>query len=206
MKKHNIIILLLTLAMATTACVKLGGKPIDKKFYRISPTRAELPLPPQSDIVLKVRRMSISDLYNSRELIYQMADGRIESDYYNMYFVAPGNMLTTELRKWLAASGQFSNIIEPGSMVVPTLTLEGTINALYGDYSGETSAAVVTIQFFIVDESTPDNEIVFSKDYTRREPLAEPDPQALVKAMTQAVQKIYTELEQDLADAGLNDR
>ncbi len=107
--------------------------------------------------------MSTSDLYNSRELIYQMADGRIESDFYNMYFVAPGNMLTSELRKWLGASGQFSHIIEPGSMVVPTYTLEGTVNALYGDYSGETPAAVVKLQIFIVDESTAENDIVFPR-------------------------------------------
>ncbi|WP_319472047.1 ABC-type transport auxiliary lipoprotein family protein [uncultured Pseudodesulfovibrio sp.] len=206
MKKVQLIIFMLTVALAATACVKLGGKPIDKKFYRISPVRDETATPPASDIVLKVRRMSTSDLYNSRELIYQMADGRIESDFYNMYFVAPGNMLTSELRKWLSASGQFSNIIEPGSMVVPTYTLEGTVNALYGDYSGETPAAVVKLQIFIVDESTAENDIVFSKDYSRREPLAEPDPQALVIAMTKAVQDIYSELEHDLAHAGLKDK
>ncbi len=155
-------------------------------------------------MILKIRRMSVSDLYNTRELVYQMDGGRIESDFYNMFFVTPGNMLTTELRTWLGASNRFKNIIEPGSMVVPSLTLEGAINALYGDYANGQPAAVVSLQFFLVDESTPTNDIVFSKDYNQRIPLTKADPQELVKAMTLAVQAIFTQLEQDMATVPMN--
>lgn len=198
MKRAYALILLLALALAAMACVKLGGKPLDKTFYRIHPARTA-PAHAPSDVVLKLRRMTVSDLYNTRELVYQMADGRVESDFYNMFFVTPGNMLTMELRSWLQASNLFANIIEPGSMVIPTLTLEGTVNSLYGDYSSGSPAAVVAMQFFVVDESTRNNEIVFSKDYRKRVPLAQPDPAALVQAMTQATQAVFTELEQDLA-------
>jgi len=203
MRKHHIIISILALALIATSCVKLGGKPVDKKFYRITPVRSGEPTPDQSDIVLKVRRLAVSDLYNTRELVYQMDGGRIESDFYNMYFVPPSNMLTTELRKWLTASGQFSNIIEPGSMVIPDLTLEGVINSLYGDYSAGEPVAVVSMQFFLVDESTSENVIVFSRNYEQRVPLTEPDPQALVRAMTTGVQTIFTQLEQELASEPL---
>jgi len=198
MKRAYPLIIILALALAATACVKLGGKPLDKTFYRIHPVRSGEARTP-SGVILKLRRMTISDLYNTRELVYQMADGRVESDFYNMFFVTPGNMLTTELRTWLQASNLFANVIEPGSMVIPTLTLESTVNSLYGDYSSGSPAAVVAMQFFLVDESTANNDIVFSKDYRRRVPLAQPDPAALVQAMTQATQAIFTELEQDLA-------
>jgi cholesterol transport system auxiliary component len=122
-----------------------------------------------------------------------------------MFFVNPGSMLTTELRRWLRESGQFSHIIEPGSMVVPTLTLEGTVNALYGDYSGDQPAAVVEMQFFVVDESTADNAIVFSGSYAERVPVADAAPETLVKAMTQGVERVYASLETDLAAAPLKD-
>ena len=199
MKRIHAIILVLALVLAASACVKLGGKPLDKTYFRIAPVRTAEPRAAPGDVVLKVRRTTVSDLYNTRELVYQMDGGRIESDFYNMFFVTPGNMLTTELRKWLAASNRFRNIIEPGSMVVPDLTLESAVNAMYGDYTGGKPAAVVNMQFFLVDESTPTNDIVFSKTYRQRIPLAQPDPQELVKAMTLAVQTIFTELEQDLA-------
>lgn len=199
MKRILPLILLLALALAASACVKLGGKPMDKTFYRIHPVRTA-PARADSGVILKMRRMTVSDLYNTRELVYQMTDGRIESDFYNLFFVAPGNMLTSELRSWLDASRLFRDIIEPGSMVIPGLTLEGTVNALYGDYASGSPAAVVALQFFLVDESTPTNDIVFSKDYRRRIALSQPDPAALVKAMTEAVQSIFTELESDLAE------
>jgi len=198
MKRILPLILILALALAAAACVKLGGKPMDKTFYRIHPVRSGAERA-NSGVILKLRRMSVSDLYNTRELVYQMTGGRIESDFYNMYFVAPGNMLTSELRTWLDASRLFKDIIEPGSMVIPGLTLEGTVNALYGDYSTGSPAAVVALQFFLVDESTPTNDIIFSKDYRRRMELAQPDPTALVQAMTEAAQSIFTELENDLA-------
>lgn len=203
MKRYTTILCLLLVAAMAVSCVKLGGKPLDKKYYRITPVRAGEPHPPASDIVLKVRRMTVSQLYNTRELVYQIDAERIESDFYNMFFVQPGDMLTTELRKWLAATGQFAHIVKPGSMVVPTLTLEGVVNSLYGDYSAEEPAAVVAMQFFLVDENTATNEIVFSKDYTKRVPLSEPDPGKLVEAMNQGVQAIFTQLEKDMGNADI---
>ena len=147
--------------------------------------------------------LSISDLYNTRELVYREAGGRIDSDFYNMFFVTPDNMITTELRSWLGASNLFAHIIEPGSMVVPNLTLEGVLNSLYGDYSTDAPVAVVEMQFFIVDESTQDNSIVFSNTYIQRIPMSQADPQQLVQAMTKGVQTIFTDLEKDLATAPL---
>jgi cholesterol transport system auxiliary component len=205
MKRHLILIALLVTALAASACVKLGGKPLEKRYYQISPARTAQKADAPRDIILLVRRLSVSDLYNTRELVYRGAEERVDSDFYNTFFVTPGSMLTTELRRWLHESGLFSHIIEPGSMVVPTLTLEGTVNALYGDYSGEQAAAVVEMQFFVVDESTADNAIVFSGSYAQRVPVANADPQTLVKGLTQGVESIYASLETDLAAAPLKD-
>jgi cholesterol transport system auxiliary component len=205
MKRQHILIALLVTALAASACVKLGGKPLEKRYYQISPARTAQKAAAPKDIILMVRRLSVSDLYNTRELVYRTDGERIDSDFYNMFFVTPSSMLTTELRRWLDESGLFTHVIEPGSMAVPGLTLEGMVNALYGDYSGDRPAAVVEMQFFVVDESTADNAIVFSGSYTQRMPVADADPQTLVKAMTQGVERIYASLETDLAAAPLKD-
>jgi cholesterol transport system auxiliary component len=199
MKKPLIVLLIVAMALVGTACVKLGGKPLDKRYYRIAPVRQTSQPRPAQGISLMVRRLGVSELYNSREIVYQMADGRMESDFYNLYFVNPASMLSSELRTWLDASGAFPHVIAPGSMVVPTLTLEGTVSALYGDYSTTPPVAVVDMQFFLVDESSSDNTIIFSKNYSQRVPLDQPDPQETVRAMTQGVQTIFTRLEADLA-------
>ena len=203
MKRYTIPCLILAITLMATACVKLGGKPLDKRYYQITPELTERQSNTEYDFILKVRRFSISNLYNTRELVYRGREGRIESDFYNMFFVPPADMLTTELRKWLRNSNLFAHIIEPGSMVVPGLTLEGVVNSLYGDYSLDTPAAVVEMQFFVVDESSANNEIVFSRTYAERIPMPEPTAQALVNAMTSGVQTIYANLETDLGNAGL---
>ncbi|WP_319583799.1 ABC-type transport auxiliary lipoprotein family protein [uncultured Pseudodesulfovibrio sp.] len=205
MKRYHLLLALLVTALAASACVKLGGKPLEKRYYQISPARTAQKADAPRDVILLVRRLSVSDLYSTRELVYRGAEGNVDSDFYNMYFVTPGSMLTTELRRWLSESGLFTHVIEPGSMVVPTLTLEGTVNALYGDYSTEQPAAVVEMQFFVVDESTADNAIVFSRSYTERVPLADAAPQNLIKGLTQGVEHIYANLETDLAAAPLKD-
>lgn len=201
MIKKTTIPYLLVLLMLSAGCVKLGGEPLDKHFFRLIPERSAENPHTKRDLILKVRRLSISEIYNTRELVYQLDNGRVESDFYNMFFVSPRSMLTTELRSWLKEADIFANIIEPGSMIIPGLTLEGVVNSLYGDYATTEPAAVVAMQFFLVDENTPDNRIVFSKNYTQRIPLAEPSPAELVQGMTTGVQRIFEELENDLAQA-----
>jgi len=205
MKRHTLIplILLALAALLAVGCARLSHEPVDKRYYQITPERTAARAAADKGTVLKVRRLSVSDLYSTRELVYRESQGRVESDYYNMFFVTPGDMLTQELRKWLRGSGLFSHVIEPGSMVVPGLTLEGVVNALYGDYTTDAPAAVVEMQFFMVDESTAGNVIVFSADYTQRVPVSEPAPAELVKAMTRGVETIFTNLETDLAKAPL---
>lgn len=200
MKHLRLPIYLLALALLA-GCVNLDKPAADKQYYLISPVRQGEPKPPSGDVILKLRRLTVSDLYSTRELVYQMDGGRMVSDFYNMFFVTPQNNLTSELKNWLAASGLFAHIIEPGSMVVPTLTLEGVVNSLYGDYSAAQPSAVVSMQFFLVDEASPNNDIVFSKGYSQRVPFDSPGPDKLVKAMTLGVQTIFRELEQDLANA-----
>ncbi|WP_316901424.1 ABC-type transport auxiliary lipoprotein family protein [Pseudodesulfovibrio indicus] len=203
MKPYRILILVLAVALAASACVKLGGKPVDKRYYQLSPERAATTVAQPRGETLKVRRLAVSDVYNTRELVYRGPEGSIDSDFYNLFFVTPGNMLTTELRRWLTESGLFTHIVAPGSLIVPGLTLEGMVNALYGDYSGPAPAAVVEMQFFLVDESSAENDIVFSGSYKERVSLDSADPQKLILAMTVAVANIYTNLENDLAVAPL---
>ncbi|MBG0790779.1 MAG: membrane integrity-associated transporter subunit PqiC [Desulfovibrionaceae bacterium] len=202
MKRHILTLLVLT-AILAVGCVKLTHDPIHKRYFQIVPERTEKKAATSKGVILKVRRLSVSAPYETRELIYRECRNRIESDYYNTFFATPGAMLTTGLRKWLRESNLFTHIIEPGSMVVPGLTLEGMVNALYGDYSGDAPFAVVEMQFFVVDENTAMNDVVFSGDYAQRIPMTEPDPAALVQAMTEGVQTIFADLESDLSKADL---
>ena len=51
MKRYHILLLVLTVALTMTACVKLGGKPLDKRYFQITPVRSGEPVATSSDLV-----------------------------------------------------------------------------------------------------------------------------------------------------------
>lgn len=183
---------------ALPGCMKLGATPVDKHYYDIAVTRTGPPTAQASPQVLKLGRLDISELYDQREMVYRLPKGAVESDFYNTFVINPAPMLTQELKDWLTASGIFAHVVAPGSLAGQKLTLEGVVNTLCGDYTGAEPSAVVEMQFFLIDESTLGNDIVFSGDYRQRIPLAEQSPEALVAGFTQATRAIFTDLERDL--------
>ena len=186
--------------LALSGCMKLGGKPVDKRYYQIAPARTAPPAAVHSPKVLKMGRLSISELYDQREMVYRFQGGVVESDFYNTFIINPASMLSQDLKDWLTASGLFAHIVAPGSLAGENLTLEGVVNTLHGDFSGPEPAAVLEMQFFLIDESTEHNDIVFSGDYRERVPLASRQASALVDGLTRAAQDIFTKLEKELAD------
>lgn len=206
MNRHlSLIVALAALAALAAGCVKLGSKPLDKHYYQLSATRQAAPEITASMPTLKVRRLETSDMYSGREIIYRSDNGRVQSDFYNLFFIAPGSMLTQELREWLRMSGRFEHIVSPGSLAMPGLTLEGLVNELYGDYTEGRTDAVVKMQFHVVDEASGHNEIVFSASYDERIPTTSASTEALVSAMSTGVTRIFEQLETDLAAAGLEE-
>lgn len=193
--------LLACMLLPLSACMKLDRTPVERRFYDLSPQRTGEVRQGMTDHALKVRRFMISPRYEGRELVYKTGDTRFEADYYDLFFVSPAAMLTQDLRAWLKASGLFPDVIDPASMAHSPLTLEGMVNALYGDYTGGGPQAVVEMQFFLIDDTEGDNAIAFSKTYERRVAIPGKDEDALVAGMEQGVAEVFAALEADLAGA-----
>ncbi len=200
MKRY--IFLVLALALTLPACVSaLKQKPVERHYFHLAVERSMAQGAEPAPMNLRLRPLRVSPGYAGRELVYRMGPSDFATDFYNLYFVSPSDMLTQELRTWLDESRLFANVVEDYSLARPGLTLEGVANALYGDFSASPPAAVVEMQFFLVDENTRDNEIVFSATYERALAIGSATPQALVQGLTQGVREIFTELETDLKAA-----
>jgi hypothetical protein len=77
--------------------------------------------------------------------------------------------------------------------------LEGSVNALYGDFRNpKQPAAVLEIEFFLYNENTANPGIVTQKRYTKSVALNERSPEALVKGWDQALSEIVAALAADL--------
>lgn len=201
----SVLVLILAASLFLPACVGgLKQPPVERRYHHLACERGAGPVQeagPASGLTLRLRPLRVSPGYAGSELVYRMGPSDFVSDFYNLYFVSPGDMLTQELRAWLAEAHLFAHVVEDFSLTRPGLTLEGAVNALYGDFGASPPTAVVRMQFFLVDENTRDNEIVFSGSYDRTVPISSATAQALVQGLIQGVREIFAALEADLRAA-----
>jgi cholesterol transport system auxiliary component len=181
----------------------LKRPPVEKRYYDLEVRRSGTQAPRAGAPLLGVRRVQVSPRYEGRELVYRTGPADFASDYYNLFFVSPAQMLTQDLRQWLDRSGLFARVVDAGSLARPDLTLEANVAVFCGDYAEKPGKAVVEMQFLLLDEHSPDMAMLFSRDYRRETALAGSEPKDLVAGLRQAVSAIYADLEKDLAGLSL---
>jgi len=196
---------LLALALACAACVKLERQPLDKHYYALEAARpaaaqpaASTTIPVRSAETLLVRRLEAAPRISGRELVYRTAPSAWTADYYNLFFVSPADMLTQDLRAWLGSAHVFANVVDPASLAPSGYILEGNVSALHGDFAVKPAQAVAEMQFILLKNTPGERQVVLTREYSRRVPLAANTPQELVRALREAVSGVYAGLEADL--------
>lgn len=173
------------------------GTSFDKQQFILESSRGPKPAKSARDIVLDVRRFTVDTAFDSKGLIYRKSDFKYESDYYNEFLISPGVMIAERTRAWLWQSGIFDKVLNSGSQVKPTHTLEANVIAIYGDFREQTSpTAVMELRVFLVDNK--EEAVVFSKTYHASSELESNSAQDMVKALDRCLRKILTNLEEDL--------
>ena len=157
---------------------------------------------------LRVARVRVAAPYDKASLVYRLSSVRFVSDPYHAFLADPGPMLSSGIVQWLAAAGQFTSVEGPGVAVPTAWVLETGVSQLYGDFQRDADpAAVMSIQFAVVDQTTAHPNVRYEGTITRRVSLARASPEDLVQgygtAFGQILSELSTELESRLAvDAG----
>jgi len=155
---------------------------------------------------LQVSSIRVSPRYADRSFVYRTSEAGYESDFYNQFLVSPASLITEEIRKDLIASQVFKYVISASSPLQPSYVLEGTVNALYGDFRNPNSPrAVLEMEFFLTSEIPGKAGILMQKRYAQSIPLSGRSPEALVKGWNQALEAIVTSIAADLKAATLGD-
>ena len=82
--------------------------------------------------------------------------------------------------------------------------LDGAVNALYGDFrEGRTPAAILEMQFFLLDDSGARTRIVARHSYRREVQCGSQSGPELVKAWNSALVGVLAEFEQAVRSAGV---
>ena len=186
--------------LLVVGCVKIDRPSLDRTYYSIDVERkngVKHTSFPSKNII--VRRFRVSPRYEGKNFVYRRSENIYKTDYYNVFFISPSAMLTEELKVWMNESGLFVNVLDPGSLGSGDLLLEGVVNSIYGDYSGKEPFAVIKMQFFLLDNSSPELPIIYSCNLSKKIPAKDAEVASLVSAMNKGVAEIFKELESGLA-------
>jgi cholesterol transport system auxiliary component len=176
------------------------GKPIpEPNTYIVQPPAPEgvSSVAPRQES-LHMGNVRVSAAYAGTALVYRRDDVQFVSDPYSRFIAEPGAMLGDQMAAWLGRAGPFKSVTEPESSLPAHYVLEATVTELYGDFrAGRAPAAVLAVQFALIDESGARPKAVLERSIARRVDLPRESPDALVRGYGDALGEILTELRGD---------
>ena len=187
------------LLILSVGCVSLERSYPDKRYFVIEAPANTDRSNPEGNQVLLVSGLRVSPRYADKSFVYRTSEAGYEADFYNQFLTSPDTMLSEEVRKGLAVSPAFKYVIGPSNQLQPNYVLEGSVNALYGDFRNlNAPSAVLEIEFFLHNEDSANPGVVMQKRYMKTVPLSGRSPDALVKGWGQALGAILSDLNTDL--------
>ena len=185
--------------MGLVSCSLPTRAPVTPTSWLVAPERTGEPLKTRSDLWLKVGSVSVAPPFDGRSLVYRISDQRYEKDFYNVYTTIPAEMIADSERQWLNKANIFSATVGQSNSFFPYYTLQATVNEFYGDYRVRPEA-VVSVEFFLTTQSggTP-KPMIGANRYSKRIPLKDNSPEALVLGQQQALAEIFKLYEEQLS-------
>ena len=179
------------------------GKPIPQATtYIVQPDAPTAITTARRAETMRMGDVRVAAAFAGNSLVYRMDDVHYVSDPYHAFIADPGSMLGNQMASWLDRAGPFHAVAQPGSAQsakAAPYVLEATVTELYGDFRpGAPPAAVMTIQFALVDIATSSAVTIYQNTIGRRVEIAQGSPDALMrghgKALTEILLQLRTEL------------
>jgi cholesterol transport system auxiliary component len=189
------------LALALAACSIGDPRPHTTTYVVELPAPA--PAAARRPETLRMGNVRVAPEFANNALVYRMDDVQFTADFYHAFIAEPGAMLGARMAEWLDRAGVFKTVSQPGGAVPAPYALEAVVTDLYGDFRpGRPPAAVMTVQFALIDLTGATPRIVLERFIGRRVDLAQASPAALVRGYGKALAEILAELSSEIGLAG----
>jgi cholesterol transport system auxiliary component len=194
-------ILILAAAVMLSGC---GSRAINKNQYVLDISPPAVKAAQRSDSILEVRSFNIDSQFSGRQMVYRVGEFRYSPDYYNEFLISPATMITQAVRNWVADTGMFARVLEPGSSIRPTYVLNGTIAACYADIREKAApAAVLKVRMFLTKQDGGPETLVWSRTYDLREPMKDLQAESFAAAMSKCVDNVLQKLQENLQELAI---
>ena len=190
---------MMTVAVMLSGC---GGAAINKNHYVLDVTpKHTARLQQQPGAILEIRTFTIGSEFSGRQMVYRTGEVRYAPDYYNEFLIPPAMMITELTRTWLADTGLFTYVMQPGGAMMPGYVLEGDIVACYADIRDKAApAAVLNIRVLYFKQDKGTNTLVWNHMYETREPMKNTQAESFAAATSRGLQTILQKLEVDVSE------
>ena len=198
MKTHYLTSSIMVVVVLLAGCQSAMNK--NQYVLQVSPPQtAKVSQPP--GIILEVRAFTIDSEFSGRQMVYRIDEFRYAPNYYNEFLIPPAIMIGEATRNWLADTETFARVAEPGSGMMPTYILNGSISACYADIREKAApAAVLELKMFLTKQDKAVETLLWSHSYKMREPMKDTQAQSFAAAMSRCVQNVLQKLQADLAE------
>ncbi len=200
MNRRHILTAVPALALAGCGTILSTREAVEKRNWPMLVRRPESVPPKRDGRVLLVRGFAAAPGLDRRGLQTLAADGSMKSDFYEEWAVPPADGAEEALRQWLAASGQFSAVLAPGSRLPAELVLEGELLALRAEPAR--GMAVASIAYVLADQRPRDTVLLRQETMDAEAPLLGAGAPALAAAQLRALAIVLARIEMSLRALG----
>ena len=116
---------------------------------------------------LKIMRVRLNSKYYVQDFNYKVEKNKFTSDFYNKFYKPVDSIISAELYKSLSGTNIFRDVVPQNSVLKTRYFLYTNIIDIYGDFTNDSSKAVLNIEFFLTDESGDIPELIFNSVYNR---------------------------------------
>jgi len=187
--------LLLAVPVVAAGCNPLAQPFPEKTMFVLDARRPERLPPNPRGRVLVVRSITPGPGAEQRGLVTRLPAGQQRIDFWNEFFAPPPALVQDQLRQWLADSGLFAAVVDPGTRASPTLALEPVLTALFADAAESPTVARVQMQTLILGLERSPPRVIAQAEHDRRAQIASLAPATIVAGFNVVLAAIFAEIE-----------
>jgi ABC-type uncharacterized transport system auxiliary subunit len=189
--------------LCLAGCFRGAKAPAPEERYVLEYPSPGLPGAAPLSGALRVGRFGADESLKTARMVFRPEPFRKETDFYNLWAVAPDSLVTDFLLRDFRRAGPFRAVFAEGEPQPARFLVHGYLEAFEETEgpNGRAAALAATVTLFDLSRKEIPERILFQKEYRFEEPLPEKSPRGLARAMSRAAERLSAQLVRDVHEA-----
>ncbi len=195
----------IAILVLVSGCVRLSQPAPEIRAYRLDyapPAVAGNALP----VTVRVLPFNVAAIYDREPMAYRDDAYTTGVDFYNRWSTNPGHMVADLLARDFASSGLYGAVQQAPSLLPSDYLLNGEIEEIEERARGASCDAHLRLRILLVRTRGTGDPVMLRSAYAADEPCVCADSLALAGAMSRSLERVSTQLQQEVYAAIANDK